>query len=477
MIPTYLKSRSYQPANPDTLYHPSDQKTFTKTIPLPKDFFIAGADAAYQVEGTPPDSLPTIWDTFTTQKKLTPADLGIGRYQHYQKHAQLIINLGSKHYRTSISISRILNKNGQPNQKAITWYQNYFKLLQKANIKIYPTLYHWELPAYLKNGWKNPQSVDLLVKHAQVVTKHLDQYIEEYFVLNEPWCSSLLSYHLGIHAPGETNLQGALLAAHHLLLGNAKALKANKTKKPQPKVSTVLNFEPAYPATNSKSNLTAANLADGYYNRWFIDPIYKGSYPKHMIKHYTKNNVMPQLEKKDLSTIHLGSKLHSLGVNYYRPSLVKSLDNPKPNQPPYQSIVLKDEPTNDLGWPINPIGLFDLLNQLYSEYKSHGLNQIYITENGLALNTPLNPQTKTINDSKRIQFFKQHFYQVVKAIKADIPIKGFFIWTLFDNFEWSEGYKPESCFGFIHVDKNQQCFPKKSYFWLQKLIKSRLLAP
>jgi beta-glucosidase len=199
---------------------------------------------------------------------------GIDRFHRWKEDIDLMKKMGVRHYRTSVSMSRILKKNGDVNITAISWYKNYFQALKKAGITIYATLYHWELPLYLHEtgGWKNPKTIDVFVRHATTVAKELGEYIDEYFILNEPWCASLLSYHLGIHAPGEKSLASGLAAAHHLLLAQGRTFAALKAISSTAKVSTVVNTETSYAYSTDPKDMLAAARSDGYFNRWFLDP-------------------------------------------------------------------------------------------------------------------------------------------------------------------------------------------------------------
>jgi beta-glucosidase len=297
--------------------------------------------------------------------------IGIDRYHKWNSDIELIKQLGIKHYRTSISMSRILKNDGSVNASAIEWYSTYFKALQKAGITIYATLYHWELPLYLhaEGGWKNSKTIAVFVNHARTVARELGPYIEEYFILNEPWCASLLSYHLGIHAPGETSLDSGLLAAHNLLLAQGRAFIAIREVDPHAKISTVVNTETAYAYSEDPADIQAAKRSDGYFNRWFIDPLFLGSYPQDMVELYGEH--MPKITPSEMKEICIGSSLTTLGINYYCGRIIKWDDTKELN---YTSILKDGGPTNDLGWPIcipptYPEGLYDMLQQIWYSYK------------------------------------------------------------------------------------------------------------
>lgn len=456
-------------------------------IKFPSSFKFGVADADLQVIGEDntrkyENSEPTMWSHFAQTsgkcyKNQTPGQ-GIDRYHLWKGDIDIMKTMGIRHYRTSISMSRILKENGKVNSKAIAWYSQYFKALRKVGINIYVTLYHWELPQYLnaQGGWKNPKTIECLEKHAKAVYQNLGEYIEEYFILNEPWVSSILSYYFGIHAPGETNLRNALLAGHNLLLSLGMVYKTLSSINKNIKVSSTFNTEPSYANSSSSKDVLAAKYADGYFNRWFMDPIFLGRYPEDMVDLYGSS--MPKIGSGDMRLIKVGDKLHAFGLQYYRGQIAKYSGKPAFK---FDPVIKKGSLTNDLGWPIflPPLyqeGLYDMLGQAYHSYKDHGLRRIYVTENGMAQKTPWDGKSKIIPDDRRIHYLREHIRQVYKAVTRGIPVEAYFAWTLMDNYEWAEGYRPESCFGLIHVDrKTMKRVWKKSAYWYRQLINSYVL--
>lgn len=455
-------------------------------ITLPPHFKLGVADADLQVIGedytiAEEGSEPTMWRTFTEAQRISTPGPGVDRYHSWQEDIALMKDLGVRHYRTSVSMARTVSREGMVNERAIEWYRQYFGALKDADISIYATLYHWELPQYRSNegGWTKRETATVLQRHAQVVAERLGEFIEEYFILNEPWCSSMLSYYEGIHAPGKQyeddreNLKAGIRAAHHLLLGQGLAYDAIRERIPDAKISTVLNFEPAYAASASPEDVLAARLRDGYYNTWFLDPIFTGSYPEYMVKHYGEDAMPPGYER-DLDLIRVGDKLNALGVNYYRGSLYRAAEGDLRSE----QVLIEGGPTNSLGWPIYqpphyPEGLYDLLHQIYYGYRVFGLKRMYVTENGMALVTPWDGDSEIVNDEPRVNYYREHIRQLHKALLRGIPVEGYFAWTLMDNFEWSEGYKPESAFGMVHVDRETlRRVPKSSAVWYGELLKT-----
>jgi beta-glucosidase len=455
---------------------------------FPSTFAFGVADADLQVIGESlaregEQSCETMWHHFAENsgkchQSQTPGE-GVNRYHLWREDLELMASMGVKHYRTSVSMSRILKEDGTINGKAVLWYRNYFSALRDRGIKVYATLYHWELPQYLhaQGGWKNRRTIDTFVKHSLAVQQELGDLIEEYFILNEPWCSSLLSYHLGIHAPGEKNLRSALEAAHHLLLAQGVVAAELSAKQPGAKIGTVINTQPSYAATTSAADAKAARLADGYFNSWFLDPMFLGVYPEHMLELYEHH--MPSVGRGDLETMRVGGRLHALGINYYAGDTVCFDASEERN---YKSVVFENRPKNDLGWPVYvppnyPEGLYDMLSQIYYSYRAHGLPKLYITENGMAEKTgPETASSTVVNDDRRVAYFRAHLEQVHKAIRRGIPVEAYFLWTLMDNYEWAEGYRPESCFGIVHVDrKTMKRTRKKSSHFYERVLREGLI--
>ncbi len=452
---------------------------------FPPDFKFGVAEADLQVIGEKytmeeEGSLPTMWRQFTIERGMPTPDDGIDRYHRWREDIGHMRRIGIKHYRTSVSMARVLTEDGVVNKRTIEWYRRYFEALRESGITIYATLYHWELPQHLneRGGWTNRDTAHALERHAEVVTEELGDLVDEYFLFNEPWCSSMLSYYENIHAPGSRhsdsreNLKDALMAAHHLLLAQGLTCRAILERKPDARIVSTLNFQPAYAVSTSREDMQAALFRDGYYNMWFLDPTFRGRYPEWMVELY--GDAMPADYEKDMGTIRIGDKLHGLGVNYYRGGLYRAAGGELESE----EVIYRGGPTNSLDWPIfrppyYSEGLYDILQQVYFGYRAFGLKRIYVTENGMALVTPWDGQEEEIDDGPRIEYLQEHLHMVYKALLHGIPVEGYFTWTLMDNFEWAEGYRPEAAFGLIHVDrKTLTRVPKKSARWYSELIRT-----
>lgn len=448
-----------------------------KTFPANFKFGVAdsdlqtiGEDFTRQFE----DSEQTMWDTFAkTSGKVfnndTPGQ-GIDKFHHYKEDVQILKELGINNYRTSISMARLLKRNGEVNEKAVEWYKKFFTELRNRNISIYLTLYHWELPEYLsvEGGWTNKETIDVFIKHSLVAVEYFKEYINEFFILNEPWASGFVGHYYGVHAPGETSLKSALSCIHNLLLAQGIVFNEIKNKYPEVKLGTVLNVAKAYPSTQEEDDILAAKYCDGFYNRWFLDPIFKGKYPEDMLVLF--KDYLPEFSEEEMKTIKIGGRLNSLGINYYNGHIVKrEQDNPLG----FEDIYDMNKFHNDLGWalfmqPDYPEGLHDILVQIHEMYQP---KRIYITENGSAFKSTWDGISTLVEDPRRIEFLSNHIEQVRKAIDENVPIEGYFAWTFMDNYEWSEGYKPESAFGLVYVDrKTMKRVYKTSALWYRDLI-------
>lgn len=455
-------------------------------LPFPKDFVFAVADADLQVIGEEhtlreENSELTMWTHFAQNsgrvyENHTPLS-GIDRYHRFEEDIELMKRLGVKHYRTSVSMSRVMTRDKQANTKAIEWYKNYFTKLKEAGITIYVTLYHWEIPQYLseRGGWKNPEVCDYLVEHAKIVHEHLDEYIEEYFILNETFQFTFFSYHTADHAPGEEDLSGALGAVHNALLAQGKVFRTLKERDDSLKISTVYNPSVTYAATESEEDRRAAEYCFGYHTSMFTDPLYLGHYPEYMLS--LIGDKMPDMGSDDMDIINVGDGLHAFGVNYYRGKVVKY-------DPDFEIKFAEVKPPqgikNGLGWPVHvpptyPEAFCDLLTELYHRYGSYGMDRIWITENGTCWDDKLDDQGK-VNDQFRIFYLREHLKQVQKAMLAGVPVQGYFLWTLMDNYEWELGYMPGSNFGIVHVDRDtMERTPKESFHWYKDVIANRKL--
>jgi beta-glucosidase len=320
------------------------------------------------------------------------------------------------------------------------------------------TLYHWDLPVALEGGWLNRKTTDAFAELASAVSKRLGDRVAMWFTHNEPWCQAFLGYETGLFAPGHRSFEEALICAHHLLVSHGKAVRALRENVDAP-IGPALNFMPAHAATESEADKAAAQRQDGYFNRWFADPIAGRGYPEDMLSWY--GNRAPQLESGDLEL--MAEPVDVLGVNYYERLIVG--DGPdgvlKLTSAPRPGPTTADR-------EIYPQGLFEMLSRMHREY---GFDNLVVTENGAAFNeTP--DESGFVDDQARVAFFKAHLKEVLASRRAGIRVNAYFAWSLMDNFEWNQGYSMR--YGVTHVDfETQKRTPKASAHFLRGLSQKR----
>ena len=438
---------------------------FPKDSKLNDPKFLFGvATASYQIEGATnvDERCPSIWDTFCAKPgavyKQHNGDVACDHYHLYQDDVDLIADLGVDAYRLSIAWPRIIRPDGSINQKGLDFYGRVISALKEKNLTIMATLYHWDLPQYLddEGGWLNRETAYKYAEYVEVVSSYFGDRIDFYATLNEPWCSAFHGYSDGKHAPGITDDRSAFLASHNLLLAHGLAIPILRRNAVNSKHGIVLNFTPAYPANDSAKDVT--DFADEY-NHWFIKPIMKGEYPKSVYQHYI--DLMPTIEDGDMGIIN--AKIDFLGVNNYSRSVIDK-DGQYPN---HKQVHLSDVERTQIGWEVYPAGLLKLLTDLHQTYQ---LPPIYITENGAAVDDQV--VDGAVEDEQRCRYYQNHLSSVDQAIRKGVDIRGYFAWSLMDNFEWSEGYKMR--FGIVYVDyKTQKRIPKRSALWFKEFLDSR----
>jgi beta-glucosidase len=439
-----------------------------------KNFIFGLATSSYQIEGAAAEDgrSPSIWDTFC----ITPGkvyeghtgDVACDHYHRYKEDVGILKEIGVNAYRFSISWSRIFSENGQYNPKGMEFYKKLIDELNRNDIKPTVTLFHWDLPmwAYNMGGWLNRDSVKWFQEYAVKVFEELNDSVKFWITHNEPYCASILGYYLGIHAPGHKNTREALIAAHHILLSHGAAVEAfREFGFRDRKIGIALNLTPFYSVSDSKEDIEAAFRGDGLSNRWFLDPIFKASYPGDMKKVFSNAaGEFDFIKDGDLQKISI--KNDFLGVNYYSRALVKFSQDSKLN---YQSVKGNLKKTA-MGWEIYPEGLYDIIVKLRKEYTQL---PIYITENGAAFDDTLSDK-KRINDVERINYIKSHLLKIADLNQQGADIRGYYLWSFMDNFEWAYGYSKR--FGIVYVDfKTQERILKDSALWYKDVIKNRAI--
>lgn len=442
---------------------------------FPQTFVWGSATASYQIEGAWQEDGKgeSIWDRFshTPGNVLNEAngDVACDHYHRWPEDIALMKELGLQAYRFSIGWPRILPEGvGKVNLAGVDFYSRLVDALLEAEITPFVTLYHWDLPQALQDrgGWPKRHTAEAFVEYADVITRALGDRVTHWITHNEPWCASLLSHQIGEHAPGWRDWHAGLAAAHHLLLSHGWAVPVIRRNSPGAEVGITLNLYTAVTAKQTPENLKAVRMYDGYFNRWFLDPIYGRRYPADIVETYLQAGVLSSGELDfvvDGDFEAMGAYTDFLGVNYYSRALVKA--------GPASSILPVDDPENaalertDMGWEVYPKGLYDMLCRLHFEYQPA---KIYVTENGASYADAPGVDGK-VHDTRRIDYLRNHFIKAHEAMAAGAPLAGYFVWSLMDNFEWAKGYTER--FGIVWVDyETQQRIPKESARWFQRVI-------
>jgi beta-glucosidase len=434
---------------------------------FPADFVWGTATAAYQIEGAVAEDGrgPSIWDTFShTPGRVAKAETGDVACDHYHRWPEdldLLAGLGVGAYRLSVAWPRILPTGaGRVEQRGLDFYRRVLDGLRSRGIQPYVTLYHWDLPQSLEDsgGWRVRETAQRFAEYADVVGAALAEFEPYWITLNEPYCSAIIGYAQGRHAPGAKEGHGALAAVHHLLLGHGLAVPVLRDHGRG--VGVTLNVSPIVPVSTSDGDRTAARRFDLVHNRNFLDPLLRGAYPDDYDEVLGSLTDRSFVRDGDLAAI--STPLDFLGVNYYFRIHVGAGDL-RTGQTPFDIGVITHVPDGPprtmLDWPIEPHGLTEVLTGLRDTYPD--LPPILITENGCAY-----PDRPNQPDDARIAYLAQHLAALRTAMDDGVDVRGYFCWSLLDNFEWARGYDPR--FGLVHVDYETQVrTPKASYHWLR----------
>jgi beta-glucosidase len=435
-------------------------------------FQLGVATSSYQIEGAVAEGgrAPSIWDVFTHQpgkiKDGSTGDVACDHYHRLGEDVALMDYLGVDAYRFSIAWPRVLpSGRGAVNQTGLDFYERLCDALLERGIAPCATLYHWDLPDALqaKGGWLARDTAEAFAEYSALVAARLGDRVALWLTHNEPWCQAFLGYEHGLFAPGERDMTHALLAAHHLLVSHGLSVQALRSHVRAP-VGIAPNFMPAHPASDAPADAAAARRQDGYFNRWFIEPVLGLGYPADMVELYGKH--MPNVGARDLELI--AQPIDLVGVNYYERCIVAHEDDAS-------LLQLRHIKTSDLprtaDREIYAPGLREVLDRLHERYR---VPRIVITENGAATRAHEEVvENGRVPDAMRVDFLRQHLQQVVEARRAGVPVDGYFAWSLMDNFEWSEGYSLR--YGIVHVDfATQKRTPKDSALFLRSLSQKAL---
>ncbi|WP_182907935.1 GH1 family beta-glucosidase [Microbispora sp. H13382] len=423
---------------------------------FPDGFLWGAATASYQIEGAvrADGRVPSIWDTFSHTPGMVvdghTGDVACDHYNRYLEDVEIMAWLGLKAYRFSVAWPRLAD---------LSFYDRLVDALLDRGITPVATLYHWDLPQTLQDegGWANRDTAYRFADYTAAVHKRLGDRVATWTTLNEPWVSAFVGYASGRHAPGVTDPAAAFAAAHHLMLAHGLGVQALRAGGAE-SVSLTLNLTPIL------GDAEPARLIDGLANRLFLDPVLRGEYPADVLAHLER---FTEVDLDDLPTI--AQPIDVLGVNYYTVNRVVADPSSEghPEYPGSEGIAWEDPhgPVTEMDWEINPAGLEDLLLRLSRDYPG---TPLMITENGAAL-------TDEVADPGRISYLDAHFRAARSAMDRGADLRGYFVWSLLDNFEWARGY--DKRFGLVRVDyETLERTPRDSARWYREVIAGNGLA-
>jgi beta-glucosidase len=448
---------------------------------FPPGFLWGAATAAYQIEGAVAEGgrTPSIWDTFSaTPGNVARGDTGRVATDHYHRYLDdvaLMAELGLDAYRFSVSWSRFQpGGSGRVNPVGADFYDRLVDALLAAGIRPMLTLYHWDLPQELQNagGWEARDTAHRFAEYAALVASRLGDRVTLWTTLNEPWVSAFHGHASGEHAPGRRDSAAALRAAHHLLLAHGLGILALRESLPShAQLSLVVNLTAVRPASREPADVDAARRIDGLITRLFLDPVLRRRYPADVLADTSSISDWGFVVDGDLAVI--ATPIDLLGVNYYRPSLVGVAPPPDPPVPspwPGCADVRFHQPPGtitEMGWSVDASGLCDVLSRLRRDY---GDVPLVITENGAAYDDA-RTDDGAVHDPARIAYLQSHLVAAHEVLREGVDLRGYFVWSLLDNFEWAHGYSKR--FGLVHVDYDTQRRTwKDSAHWYRDVIAS-----
>ena len=443
--------------------------TTSRAQGFPTGFSWGAATSAYQVEGSPlaDGAGPSIWYRFTHgpgwPRGDDNGDIACDHYHLYRDDVALMRDLGLESYRFSIAWGRVLPEGrGTVNARGLDFYGRLVDLLLERGIEPFVTLYHWDLPAALddRGGWVNGDAAGWFADYADVVVRVLGDRVRRWATLNEPWVVADGGYLHGVLAPGHRSLTEAPIVAHNLLRAHGAAVQACRAAGAKA-VGLVVNLEPQHPASNRPEDVAAAARSDAYINRQYLDPLFFGRYPDELAEIY--GSAWPGARAADLQGVR--QPLDFLGINYYSRGVVRD----DPTAPPVcvSKVRQPGSPYTELDWEVFAPGLTETLVGVKRRY---GDVPLYITENGAAFTDP-DPAAGRVDDPLRVVYLRDHLVAARRAIEAGVDLRGYFVWSLLDNFEWSHGTSMR--FGIVHVDyASQRRTPKSSAHFYAQVIRS-----
>jgi beta-glucosidase len=443
--------------------------TSVKRSDFAAEFRWGSSTSSYQIEGAIHEDGrgESIWDRFcATPGNIRDHSSGAVACDHYHRwpdDLDIARNLGTNAYRFSIAWPRIFpnGRGSAANQKGLDFYSRLVDGMLERGLEPWVTLYHWDLPQALQDqgGWANRDTVAAFVDYTDVVSRHLGDRIKHWITHNEPWCTAIHGHHEGVHAPGIRNFKTALQVSHNVLLSHGLAIPVIRRNVPDAKVGAALSLHPLKPASSSPQDAAATLRHDGLRNRWFLDPLHGKGYPQDVWDLLGDN--APDVQAGDLAVIATATDF--LGVNYYFPEIVA--DAPNVGVLSTRIVETKDVERTGFGWEVSPEGMVDLLSRVARDYAPQA---IYITENGSTYDDVV-AADGAVHDVERRSYLVRHLQALKRIVDMGVPVKGYFAWSLLDNFEWAEGYLRR--FGLTHVDfGSQERRLKDSGMWYRDFL-------
>jgi beta-glucosidase len=435
---------------------------------FPRSFMFGVATSAYQIEGShdADGKKPSIWDAFCARPGAvndgSSGNVACDHYRRYRDDVAHMADLGVDAYRFSISWPRVVDDGGAVNEKGLDFYDRLVDSLLERGIRPFATLYHWDLPQSLQEagGWASAVTVERFAAFAGIVASRLGDRVREWITINEPEVVAFVGHAYGRHAPGLRDPRLALRVAHQLLLAHRVGSAAIRSAVAGARVGISLNLAPVHPASGAEEDAAAARRVDGYLNRWYLDALSGRGYPADMVSWYGD---LLDAEAVDDMTRYDGG-LDFLGINYYSRQVVRAAPAELLAS---QQVRVPDATHTTMGWEVYPAGLFEVLERVTHDYRPRAL---YVTENGASFDD--HPNGGRIDDSARTQYLARHFVEAGRAVAAGVPLQGYFVWSLMDNFEWDHGYTKR--FGIVHVDyATQRRSDKDSARWYREFLAAR----
>ncbi len=427
----------------------TSNSAFPSASEFPREFLFGAATSSYQIEGAvnADGRGESWWDVFARTpgniRDASDGSIACGHYERWAQDLDLMQQLGLQAYRFSVAWPRVLPEGrGRVNTAGLDFYDRLVDGMLARGIVPYATLYHWDLPQTLadEGGWQVRSTAYAFAEYTELVIARLGDRVARWATLNEPRCSAYVGHLEGRHAPGMQSLQATLCAAHHLLLGHGLAVQAARRVKPDVSIGIVLDVKPHTLASDTNEDRAAVTRGDGIFNRWFLDPIFRGAYPADIAADYAA--AMPTIEATDMATISV--PIDHLGINYYTRSVVQHV--PSAPYPHLKEVSVHGAHYSTMVWEDWPEGLHRMLTRIHREYAPAA---IYVAENGAAEPDVVGVDG-CIRDDARVRYLAGHLQACAKAIADGAPLDAYLAWSFMDNFEWGRGYTQR--FGLVHVD-------------------------